>query len=445
MQEELSTQRTDETRPDRPRRKLVMRAILPGDEELIRLSAPRLSLGRSSDCDVRLERTGVSRRHAELERRGPALSIRDAGSTNGTYVDGKRVDHTSLRAGQVVRLGEWLGIVEEHASDHARAYAELAPGLWGGSLLADALRPVLGAAASDVPVVLLGRTGSGKELFARALHWHGRRGRPFHAINCAALPANLAEAELFGYRRGAFSGAERNHDGHLRAASGGTLFLDEIADLPLALQAKLLRAVETGEVTPLGETAPQRFEARIVAACQVPLAELVTKGKFREDLAARLNGLVVRLPDLSERRGDVPALFDTFMRRYAGGTEPEVSTRFYEELCLYPWPGNVRELELLARRMLALHGLEPVLRRSHLEQTLRATERESPGQTKQERAQDVEALTSALQHAAGNVKKAAEMAGISRQRAYRIINSRRLSGVVSASRQGGDGEDERHH
>jgi hypothetical protein len=438
MQEEPATLRTDDTPNASSQRKFVLRSALPGDDTIVELVGRCWTFGRDQQCDVRLTQPGVSRKHAEIERRGPVLSIRDAGSTNGTFVNGRRVEHSCLSRGQVVRLGEWLGVVEEHAFDEAGpfGYRELAPGLWGGALLSRVLRPLATAAAAGVPVVLIGRTGTGKERFARSLHWFGGAERPFHAVNCAALPGNMAEAELFGYRKGAFTGAERGYDGHLRAAHGGTLFLDEVAELPLALQAKLLRALDSGELAPLGDTAPHRFDARIVVACQVPLSTLVAAGKFREDLAARLNGLVIELPGLCTRRGDVPALFATFLQRYSGGTAPAVATRLYERLCLHDWPGNVREVELLARQLLAVHGLSPELRRSHLPPEFRDKTVEHAEAPPERTESDIDILARALQGTHGNVKKAAELAGISRQRAYRLIRSRRLGGVVAASREG---------
>jgi transcriptional regulator with PAS, ATPase and Fis domain len=263
--------------------------------------------------------------------------------------------------------------------------------------------------------------------------------QPFHAVNCAALPVALAEAELFGYRKGAFTGAERHHGGHLRAAGQGILFLDEVAELPLPIQAKLLRALDTGELSPIGETGRAHLQARVLAACQVPLAELVRTGVLREDLAARLDGLVVTLPELSARRGDIPVLFHGFLHKHSAGTAPPVSTKLYAELCLHEWPANVRELEQLARRLLAVHGLEPVLRRSHLPAELRAPGPRSEAPKSTDRVDAVERLTRALQGANGNVKKAAATAGISRQSAYRLINSSRLNGAVATAREGEPG------
>jgi DNA-binding NtrC family response regulator len=273
--------------------------------------------------------------------------------------------------------------------------------------------------------VLEGATGTGKELFARVLHEASGRSGSFQALNCAALPAGLAEGELFGYRSGAFTGALRAHQGQLRAADAGTLLLDEIGDLPLGVQSKLLRAVELGQVTPLGETRPIEFEARIVVAGQAPLSELVAAGKFRPDLAARLNGITIRLPSLQQRRGDVPALFFELLRQHSAGCPPAVSGELYERLCTYPWPGNVRELGLLVRRLLAVHGLEPRLAVQHLPEAFHpdagAGTRIPKRSHATRREHDLDRFTGALEETGGNVKRAAQVAGISRQRAYRLM------------------------
>jgi transcriptional regulator with PAS, ATPase and Fis domain len=267
-----------------------------------------------------------------------------------------------------------------------------------------------------------------------ALAYHQFRGghRSFHAINCAAIGPSAAEAELFGYRRG----AERSYAGELQTAEGGTLFLDEVAELPLVLQAKLLRALDTGELARLGASEVTRFDVALVAACQVPLPDLVAEGRFRDDLAARLGGLTLTLPSLRERRADIPALFDMLLRRHSGGTSPPVSTRLYECLCLHDWPGNVRELELLARQLLALKGLEPVLRRAHLPESFHCGAIDPELQEMPSRNErDVQGLVTALKQSRGNVRRAAKLAGISRQRAYRLIGSRRLGNLLAEARE----------
>jgi transcriptional regulator of acetoin/glycerol metabolism len=431
MADEHGTERTEETVNERSQRRLALVGVLPGDTTCVTIEGKSLILGRDSECDIRLDRARVSRRHAELYRQGPILAVRDLGSTNGTQVNGRRNAHAVVVPGTLLRIGDWLGMFDELEPDElGQTFRELTPGLWGGARLARTLAPLERVAKSDLSVVLVGATGTGKERFAQALHrFSGRAGR-LHALNCAALPEALAEGELFGYQRGAFTNAERAHAGQLRAADGGTLFLDEIADLPLPIQAKLLRALESKEVLPLGETRPVPFDARVVVATQRPLDELSLEGSFRPDLAARLQGLVVTIPPLADRRRDVPALFHQFLREHSGGRPPPVSTRLYELLCLHDWPNNVRELELLARQLLFVHGLEPRLRRSHLPEHFqvlspRADDENVPDGFASRDDYDLHCLSEALRKNGGNVTLAAKVGGISRQRAYRLMKLQR--------------------
>ena len=240
-------------------------------------------------------------------------------------------------------------------------------GYWAGPTLLAALEPARLVAASNLPIVVQAETGSGKEGAARAIAaWSGRTG-PFVAVNCAALPEAMAEGELFGYRRGAFSGAERAHAGFLRAAEGGTLLLDEIAELSLPIQAKLLRAVEQREVVPLGESTPVAIDVRFLAAAQSPLPQAVEEKRFRGDLLARLDGLTVRLPALRERVEEIPFLFAKLVEQHCGSAAPpRLDPLLVERLCAHDWPFNVRELALLVRRLLALHPGAAVLDRGML-------------------------------------------------------------------------------
>jgi len=248
------------------------------------------------------------------------------------------------------------------------------------------------------------------------------------AVNCAALPEQLAEAELFGYRRGAFTGAERASPGYFRAAHGGTLFLDEMPDLSPSLQAKLLRVLEDGQVMSLGESASVTVDVRIVSASQRPLRELVSEGRIRQDLAARLNGLELRMPSLASRREEVASLFNQFLKQQSGGRPPAVEARLVEALCLYDWPENVRELELLTRRLLAVHGHEPILRRVHLPAELVALNEDVAGSKRTSsppqgrREHELARLKEILASNGGNIKAAAETMGISRQRVYRLLD-----------------------
>lgn len=405
-----------------------------------------LSMGREESSSIRLAGDGVSRRHAVL-RRDPTtrvISIVDRGSRNGIRVNGHSVTSAPLGPGDVVRLGGWVGVVTESPG----AFAELAPGLFGGKVLESALSSLKRAATSDLPIVLEGETGTGKEVVTESLHgWSGRSG-PLVAVNCATLPQGLAEAELFGYRRGAFTGAERASPGFFRSAEGGTLLLDEVSDLPLPLQAKLLRVLEQRAVQPLGETRPVPIDVRVVVAGQQPLADAVKDGRFRADLLARLDGLGVRLPPLRKRREDVLPLFSRFLARLSGGRAPALDVELVERLTVHDWPFNVRELVLLARRLLVLHAGESTLSLEHLPERMleapAASESASPEPATSfvppgaSPASDVElpALMTALRASAGNVARASALLGISRQRAYRLMEA---AGVDLQSVRGGEG------
>jgi len=214
------------------------------------------------------------------------------------------------------------------------------------------------AAGSRSTVLLTGESGTGKEVLARAIHAMGPWSEePFLAVNVSAVPEALAESELFGHERGAFTGAERRREGILRAAGGGTVFLDEIGELPPTVQAKLLRALETREVQPLGSDRPLRFEARILAGTNRDLTGLVDEGRFREDLYYRLNVVRIQVPPLRERPEDVPPLVRHLLRRHAvaaGVPVPAVTPEAMRALCQNPWRGNVRELSNVVERALIL-------------------------------------------------------------------------------------------
>ena len=212
------------------------------------------------------------------------------------------------------------------------------------------------AAASDVPVLILGETGTGKEMVAQALHRHSDRAtKPFIAINCAAIPKDLLESELFGHVRGAFTSAVGDRPGCFRAADGGVLFLDEIGDMAMAVQAKILRVLQEGVVTPLGAHRPVRVNVRVVAATHRDLAASLREGSFREDLMYRLDVLSIRLPPLRERLADIIPLAEHFLQRAAGASRPKaLSSGAAQRLLQQDWPGNVRELRNAMERCTAL-------------------------------------------------------------------------------------------
>ncbi|MCY2959729.1 MAG: sigma-54 dependent transcriptional regulator [Planctomycetota bacterium] len=227
-------------------------------------------------------------------------------------------------------------------------------GIVGDSAKMRALFELLGkVAATDVSALILGETGTGKELVAKALHEHGKRkSKLFLAENCAAVPANLLESELFGHAKGSFTGAHVDRQGHFVAANGGTVFLDEIGDMPLSMQSKLLRVLQEGEVRPVGSNKMIKVDVRIVAATNKDLAAMCKQGTFREDLYFRLNVITLQLPPLRERTGDVPRLVHFFLEKLAGemGREIGITGEAMAALEAWKWPGNVRELENVIRR-----------------------------------------------------------------------------------------------
>ena len=442
---------------------LAIRWVFPTSRGLLtHLADERIVLGRDDDCQVQLLGKECSRHHAEIRRDGPLHIVKDLGSRNGIFVNGAKVQEIPITLGQVLRLGEWIGVVIQVSPDvaeHDPVFDLLAANLAGGPVLRPILEQAKKAASSALPTVILGETGTGKEGLAHAMHeWSGRKG-PFVAVNCATLVPTLAEAELFGYRKGAFTGADRPSPGFFRAAQGGTLLLDEVTDLPEAVQAKFLRALEQREIAPLGESTPVAIDVRVLAASQIPLAQVVTERRFRADLCARLDGLTIRLPPLRERKQEIAFLFLHLLRLHAGGRPPEVEPRLVEQLCLHDWPFNVRELDLLARRLLVLHGHEELLRRSYLPEHILnrpvagepvpapiaavgsgavSAAPNAPESHRARRERELSLLTEALRTHKGSVARAAAAVGISRQRAYRLMEAGGITGAADdpAPREG---------
>jgi transcriptional regulator with PAS, ATPase and Fis domain len=267
---------------------------------------------------------------------------------------------------------------------------------------------------SELPVLIVGETGTGKELFARALHHGGERARgPLVAVNCAAIPEALFEAELFGHARGAFTGADRARGGLLAQAEGGTLFLDEIGELPLPRQATLLRVLETRRFRPVGSDEERSCDVRIVAATNRPLELEVQRGSFRQDLLYRINVIEIRVPPLRERQGDVPRLVRSFLERE--NARVSFSADAMSALDAHTWPGNVRELEHQVQRLLTL-GLERV-GLAHLPRALRqsspAPNAASPIEASGPASERAE-VERALRQAHGNLTHAARALGITR-------------------------------
>lgn len=313
----------------------------------------------------------VSKKHTRLRPSGDRVEVEDLGSKNGTFVDGHRVAKAVLSDGAVLRVGNTLFVLRHEPprlADASQSESALHARILGQSPEVRTLRAALSQVARSVdPVVLLGPTGVGKELGARAIHELSARGRgPYEAVNCAAIPSGTAESELFGHEKGAFTGADRRNEGHICAAHGGTLFLDELAELPLDIQAKLLRALQPVEgaaqrlagkhilrIKPVGGRQDNAYDVRLVAATNVDLQGAIRAGRFREDLWQRLAVLPVRFPSLDARRDDILALLHHFLNEGNAVDAPTrtISARLGELLLLHHWSGNVRELENVAKRL----------------------------------------------------------------------------------------------
>ncbi len=376
----------------------------------------RFCFGRAAGNEVNLVIGDelLSRQHASLERRGNAVTLHDHNSTNGTFVLGQRVTEQTLMPGSIVRAGETLFYVGVCALSDA-PYAGT---LQGTSLAIRELRSQIATfATSHLPLMIIGETGTGKELIARDVHTQSGRTGKLVSVNCAAIPASLSEAVFFGHKKGAFTGALQDEEGHWLAAEGGTLFLDEVADLSLELQAKLLRVLDNGEITPVGSSRTIQTNVRVLAATNLDLSERVRAGKFRADLFARLQGYILKPPPLRDRVDDILQLFDHFWRVAQGKPIPR-STDFAEQLLRYRWPLNVRELKTIAERTVRLAAKADMVTSDFLPEEIVSNVSAITGG---ESEPDREAIEQAMVMYKGNVVQVAKHFGRDRKQVYRWI------------------------
>jgi DNA-binding NtrC family response regulator len=311
----------------------------------------------------------------------------------------------------------------------------------------DVFRIVHKVAASTSTVLIYGESGTGKELVARALHEQSeRRDRPFFAVNVAALPESILEAELFGHERGSFTGAEARKIGLFEQASGSTLFLDEVGDLKRDLQVKLLRTLQEREIMRVGGTERIRVDVRIIAATNTNLEQAVREGRFREDLYYRLNVIPIVLPPLRERRTDIPLLVEHFLKKYGAGRARTVGDKALKALVAYDWPGNVRELEsALERSLLLAEGDEilpqdlPAPVRSGLAIPRGPLALEIPDSGIDLEALEKSLVLKALEKTEGNVSRAARLLGLSRRTLqYRLEKIQGAPNGASIVRKGAE-------
>ena len=332
-----------------------------------------------TELTVRIPDKWMSSKHAKIEPSFGRWVLVDTESKNGSIVDGHTTKRAVLTDGSLIELGHSLLIFFERLPIDADAPAlcELTPdqgvpGLvtllpeWQAEL--DRIKQI---ASSEIPMLIEGESGTGKEVIARAIHVLSGRKGPFIAVNCGALPENLVESELFGYNKGAFSGAQSDHPGLVRSADGGTLFLDEIGDLPPSSQAALLRVLQEREVMPVGGTRAVPIDLRVVAATHRDLDDMVAEQSFRHDLFARLAGFRIEVPPLAERRTDLGVLIGALHTRIFPADHPGFDIDAARLLLRYPWPLNVRELEQALATAQVLAGAE-LVRADHLPDTVRS-------------------------------------------------------------------------
>jgi transcriptional regulator with PAS, ATPase and Fis domain len=405
-----------------------------------RLSGGVTRVGTAPTNALRLTDRSVSRLHCELRLKSRGVQIVDAGSTNGTFTEGVRIVDAELFPGAIFRLGATavrLEAVQTPTRVPISPYESFG-GLLGGSLAMRRVYAVLERlAATETTALIHGETGTGKELAARAVHERSRRSRgPFVTVDCGAIAETLIESELFGHVRGAFSGAQADRKGLFEEANGGTLFLDEIAELPLALQPKLLRALEAREVRRVGANVSRPVDVRVLAATHRSLAESVNVGTFREDLYYRLAVVEVELPPLRARREDLVTLAQRFYERFTG-TEDSIPEPLVAAVHARAWSGNVRELRNFIERTVTLgqpgehaHPVPAggiVTAEATVPVYLPLKEARVAWMDQFERRY-VEAL---LQRTGGNVTRAAEIAGVHRRSLQRLIAS--LGGRIAES------------
>jgi DNA-binding NtrC family response regulator len=418
-------------------------AVIAGPDEGLEAPIKTMAdIGTGPECQLKLTDPSVSRRHVSVAVTGSAITVKDLGSRNGTFLWGARLADAEVPLGAVLTLGDSSVAIQprwqlkEVTPSSARAFGQV---LGESALMREMFAILERVAATDVTVLVEGETGTGKELVGRSIHEASARSSgPYHVFDCGSVPHELAESELFGHKKGAFSGAVSDRAGAFQQADGGTLCLDELGELPLELQPKLLRVLETGEVRSVGADVVRKVDVRIVASTNRDLRAEVRRGRFREDLLYRLDVVRVRVPPLRSRPEDVGPLAAHLLKGKltADGVKgPNVSS-----LTGYNWPGNVRELRNVLVRALALApaNAQGLVRFEDLVIQLGPSPSgpatigqdlpgvASPMPFKEAKAQVNAAferayLDALLERHKGNISQAAAAAGLSRQHLYDLI------------------------
>jgi len=397
-------------------------------------------IGSSPDCDLVIEDPSISRRHCQLSLDERGIRLRDLGSKNGTFIGGVEVIEVLLAPEIAVTIGGSrlvARVTGEPTTVVLSREARFGEAL-GGSLPMRVLFAKLGrAAVTAETILLLGESGTGKELLARAIHDASpRREGPFVVFDCSAVAPTLVEAELFGYEKGAFTGAAKAQEGLFEQANGGTLFIDELGELPIELQPKLLRALEARETRRLGARAVKSFDARVVAATHRDLRARVAAGTFRQDLYYRLAVVEVVVPPLRERKDDIPLLVERFLHAQTPPrTIADLPPGALELLGNHSWPGNVRELRNAVARLVLFPDLgqgawAPTMAPGSVSSSLGPLVNKTLKEAREEVVEQFERayLAEKLKAHGGSVSRAADSMGVSRQFLHRLLDRYGMKG-----------------
>jgi two-component system response regulator AtoC len=369
-------------------------------------------IGRGQEADVRIEDASISRKHAMLSL-GLHVRIKDLGSANGTRVADRALEPgewAEVTPGEVIDLGSVVLILMRGAAEVPRAEDTL----HGSDAMARAERLLGRVAPGDIAVLITGETGVGKEVFAERLHGASRRAsKPLLRLNCGGFTETLLDSELFGHEKGAFTGADRAKPGLLESANGGSVFLDEIGELPLALQARLLRVLQDKKVQRVGALEPRAIDVRFISATNRDLTSEVAAGRFRQDLYYRLNGVTLYIPPLRERTAELPVLAKKFLADASAqaGRSLRLAPEALARLAAHDWPGNIRELKNVIESA-ALICPDDEIGVEHLQ--LAEPRPQAPSLASDIDALEKQRILQVLDECGGNQTRAAQKLGISR-------------------------------
>lgn len=309
-----------------------------------------VTIGKDDSCQIQANGLTISDRHVRIEKKGDIITLKDLRSAAGTYINGAQVLEAILKDGDLITLGSVDFIVHDLSATKKELTLSSKNDYWS-----EQLKSLASAAHGDCPILILGPSGTGKDILANSIHQTACSAEsPFVSVNCSALTETLVESELFGHVKGSFTGAISDRKGAFEAARGGTLFLDEIGDLTYGLQAKLLRALENNEIRPVGSDKVIKTSVRIIAATHQNLYQKIREGQFRSDLFYRLNVINIEVPSLKDRIEDFEDLIYTFARQL----RVRFSYNAIQSLKRHDWPGNIRELKNVVSRAAALYPKE---------------------------------------------------------------------------------------